>query len=270
METLRNSRINVISKPEEVDMADAWYEFATVDHFWIKGRFRALQNNLHKLRSKKLSFLEIGCGSGTVIKQIEKFTDHSIDGCDLNMFALSKIDNIKGKLYCLNIFEKPEELRENYDGVIYLDVIEHIENDAIFIETGTFYTCKDGYIVINVPALNLLFSKYDIQAGHKRRYTKKMIYALFEKTGIEPISVNYWGLSLLPIALIRKFMLNFISKEKIISTGFQPPSSFLNSLFDKILAIENMLLPNPIIGTSIMAIGKIKVQESHDQTNERV
>jgi hypothetical protein len=181
-----------------------------------------------------------------------------VDGCDLNMLALHQIGKTKGRVLCLDIFDKPKDLLEKYDGVLLFDVIEHINDDSIFLENSLKYVKKGGLVIINLPALNSLFSKYDIASGHKRRYNKKMTSELFSKCNVEEISISYWGLSLVPIAVIRKIMLNLVSKEKIILKGFKPPNSTINKILNWTLALENKLIKSPSLGTSIRAIGRAK------------
>lgn len=253
-----NSKIVVLSDPEKVDMADDWYQYATLDHFWIKGRFRAVMQHESMKALGDIKMLEIGCGNGLIIKQFEETLKVVIDGSDLNMFALEQIAVTNGTLYCLNIYDKPKELLNQYDGIVLMDVIEHIESDAEFLKAGIGYLRAGGLVIINVPALNSLFSKYDIAAGHKRRYNKQMIRRLFNHCQIEEVSIRYWGFALLPIALLRNITLQFVEKKRIISTGFNPPNKVVNWILDKILYFESIIFKSPPSGTSIVAVGKYK------------
>lgn len=252
-----NNKIEILSSPETVDMADDWYQFASLDHFWMKSRFRAIESRLAKEKIGP-TFIEIGCGHGAVIKQFEDRFNVEVDGCDLNMLALNQIKETIGRIFCLDIFDKPKELLDKYDGVLLLDVIEHIDNDLFFLENSLAYVKEGGLVIINVPALNTLFSKYDTSAGHKRRYNKKMMRELFAKCNIDEVSISYWGLSLIPIAIIRKIMLNFVSKDKIISKGFKTPNHTVNKILNWVLAIENNFIKSPSLGTSLIAIGRVK------------
>ena len=257
MEQNPTSPIIILSPSEEVDMADAWYEYASLDHFWIQSRFDAILKVpiAKQLFNKRL--FEIGCGNGLILNQFESYFNIAVDGCDLNPFALEQIENARGKIYSLNIFDKPKELVGKYDGVLLMDVIEHIDNDALFLKTACQYLVAGGLVIINVPALNSLFSKYDVMAGHKRRYTKKMMETLFKECGIEKVSIEYWGFSMIPIAWLRKFMLMFTPDEKVIKSGFRPPNKLMNLLLKKLMQLENVLMKSPPKGTSLVAIGKI-------------
>jgi SAM-dependent methyltransferase len=257
MEMNTNDNIRILSNPEKVDMADDWYQFADLNHFWIDSRFRAIKSKIKKEDIGENVF-EIGCGHGAIIKQFEEGFNVCVDGCDLNIYALNQIRNVKGKIFCLDIYEKHEELLDKYDTVLLMDVIEHIEDDFLFLENSIKFIKRGGIVIINVPALNMLFSKYDLVAGHKRRYNKKMLQELFTKCGVEEISVSYWGFMLIPIAIIRKLMLKFVAKEKVISTGFHPPNNLSNRILNLILKAENKILNSPPIGTSLIGIGRVK------------
>jgi 2-polyprenyl-3-methyl-5-hydroxy-6-metoxy-1,4-benzoquinol methylase len=251
--------IELISDPEKVDMADDWYDFAEPNHFWIRGRYNALEKLLPgAIDYSTCRFLEIGCGNGLIIDQFERFLNTTVDGCDLNLLALNKITNLKGDLYCLNIFDKPEKLLNKYDGILLMDVIEHIDDDSAFLKTATKYLKKGGLVIINVPSINFFYSRYDIAAGHKRRYSKKMMKNLFDKNDIELVRISYWGLTLVPIVLLRKLLLRIVNNNDTIKNGFKPPNETFNKVLDKILRWETKLVKSPFIGTSLIAIGRIR------------
>lgn len=256
-----SKEIKYLSQPAEVSMADEWFEIANKDHFWMEWRFRIIQRLLSQtnILGKGARYLEIGCGHGQFLQQCdERLNDIVVDGCDLNLFALQKITSSKGSIFVYNIFDAPGNMLRRYAGVFLLDVIEHIDDDAAFVRKAIEHIHSDGVVVINVPALSSLFSKYDIVAGHKRRYTRQQMAELFQKCNLEPLHIGYWGFSLLPTAFVRKLYLSFISKEKVISKGFSPGYGWINFLFKLLMKFELMLFQSPPLGTSVVAIGKVK------------
>jgi 2-polyprenyl-3-methyl-5-hydroxy-6-metoxy-1,4-benzoquinol methylase len=251
--------IEVLSPAMTVSMADEWYDFASADHFWMQWRFNVLMPHLKKILSGNIAserFLEIGCGHGQFIEQLDNTIGVVTDGCDLNLMALEKIDSIRGKIYVYDINQFHPSMIDRYSGIFLLDVIEHIDDDVTFIKNSIRHLKIGGYVFVNVPALNALFSSYDTAAGHKRRYTKAMILNLFKEAGIEPLSIQYWGLSLISLVLIRKLYLKFVPSAKIIEKGFNPPSPVFNKLLKTLMAIELRLFKSPFLGTSVMAVGK--------------
>jgi ubiquinone/menaquinone biosynthesis C-methylase UbiE len=59
-----------------------------------------------------------------------------------------------------------------FDTIIYIDVLEHIENDKIEIEKATSLLKPGGKLIVLAPAFQFLFSKFDKTIGHYRRYRK--------------------------------------------------------------------------------------------------
>ena len=247
--------IKYLSEPEEVSMADSWFDMATEDHFWMYWRMERLKcfvkQKLVAFTNKKV--FEIGCGSGTVINQLRSNFDVESDGCDLNDFALKKIRIGENSIYCYNIYDQNENLKEGYDVIILFDVIEHIDDDIDFVNNCLFHLKPGGKCIINVPAYMHLFSKYDQAVGHVRRYSKEMVKSKFKQINGENLHMQYWGVSLYGLAILRKIMYVFRSKN-IVESGFKPPLQIFNSIFKLLAKAESGLLKSPWFGSSLMFV----------------
>lgn len=64
-----------------------------------------------------------------------------------------------------------------FDSVIYIDVLEHIEDDQDELEFAAQLLKDEGTLVVLAPAHQWLFSPFDRAIGHFRRYTKKTLAA---------------------------------------------------------------------------------------------
>lgn len=64
-----------------------------------------------------------------------------------------------------------------YDTILYVDVIEHIEQSRAELARAFQLLRPGGHLVILVPAFNLLYSPFDKAIGHFRRYDKAMLRA---------------------------------------------------------------------------------------------
>jgi len=128
----QNPGIEFLSPPSDCLMADEWYEFATINHFWIKWRFKIIQRMMP--RNYILGeTLDIGCGNGVVMEQIKKRYDCNIVGCDLNLNALKNAISIHKPLYFYNIHQRREELMERFQTILALDVLEHVNDPVSFL-----------------------------------------------------------------------------------------------------------------------------------------
>ena len=59
------------------------------------------------------------------------------------------------------------------DTIIYIDVLEHIENDEGEMHVAAAHLVPGGHIVALSPAFNFLYSPFDEAIGHYRRYVRK-------------------------------------------------------------------------------------------------
>ena len=160
------SAIETLSQPQQVSMADEWFQFATADHFWMQWRHRLLVRALKRAGTPVSRALEIGCGHGVAREMLERDLDIAVDGCDLNRAALEMAKPGKGDLFVYNILDHEPSLLGRYDAVFLLDVIEHIADDTAFLLAAMRHLRPGGLVIVNVPANMLLFSDYDRAAGH--------------------------------------------------------------------------------------------------------
>lgn len=77
-----------------------------------------------------------------------------------------------------------------FDAIIYIDVIEHIENDADELKKATSFLKAGGHLIVLVPAHNYLYSEFDKSIGHYRRYNKKMLIDVAPKE-LKQIDLRY-------------------------------------------------------------------------------
>ncbi len=87
---------------------------------------------------------------------------------------------------------------------VALDVIEHIDDDLAAVRTLSNSTQPGGRIIITVPALPALWSSWDKNLGHFRRYTRSSLGALSAATGLEPIEISYLFPEMLPAGVYRR------------------------------------------------------------------
>ena len=62
-----------------------------------------------------------------------------------------------------------------FDCILYIDVIEHIEDDRAEIRRAWSNLRPGGHLLILVPAHQFLFSSFDKSIGHFRRYSRKSL-----------------------------------------------------------------------------------------------
>ncbi len=58
-----------------------------------------------------------------------------------------------------------------FDIIYYIDVLEHIEDDAAELRAASRLLARGGRLVVLAPAFPCLYSRFDRSIGHFRRYT---------------------------------------------------------------------------------------------------
>lgn len=250
-----------LSEPSKCFMADAWYGMATADHFWVKWRHDVFRKLVPREYLSE-SILEVGCGASVARKMIEDEFACTIDGCDLNLVALKKSVPAKGRTYFYNIHDRNGEFYEKFSTIILLDVLEHITDPVSFLKSICFHLKPGGNLIINVPAFQAFYSRYDEVAGHMRRYNRKSLINELIQAGLIIQDSSYWGMSLVPVLLLRKFVVLFLKKEKVIQTGFNPEAKIVDVFFQGLRALETSISSRAPFGTSLFAVAK---KEGHHE-----
>lgn len=250
------TRIEYLSPVRGTGFPDEWYGMAGEEHFWIRSRTAVALATLDELgprRSEPRKALDIGCGAGQFRDQLEAVTRWSIDIADLSRAALEAARPGRGRVLYYDATARLPELVDSYDAVFLFDVIEHVDPARELLSAALAHLRPGGRLLVNVPALPVLFSAYDAAQGHLRRYTRESLSAEFRGLPCRVDSVAYWGLSLVPLLAIRKLMLGSKPSESTMRVGFRPPGRLVNRALTLLMQAELSLFQRPPFGTSVMA-----------------
>jgi SAM-dependent methyltransferase len=66
----------------------------------------------------------------------------------------------------------------SFDTILYIDVLEHIEDDRVELERAAALLKPNGAVVVLSPAHQELYTAFDANIGHFRRYNRPMFRAL--------------------------------------------------------------------------------------------
>jgi SAM-dependent methyltransferase len=86
--------------------------------------------------------------------------------------------------------------KETFDTILYIDVLEHIEDDLGEMRVALAHVSPKGKIVVLSPAHPWLFNEFDRALGHYRRYTPRSLRACAPPgaTLIEIYALDSFGL----------------------------------------------------------------------------
>jgi SAM-dependent methyltransferase len=122
------------------------------------------------------SVLEVGAGIGNNIPYlfrppVSQWTALEPDAAQAGQIIDPAVRVVVGTLVAI-------EATERFDAILYLDVLEHIENDALEVREAAARLTPGGRLIVLAPAHPFLFSPMDAEVGHHRRYTAAALRAL--------------------------------------------------------------------------------------------
>ncbi len=128
--------------------------------------------------------LEVGAGIGTNTLQLQngnvkRWCCLEPDGSLLRRLDTNTANKtvVPTEIRQGTVAELAREGRE-FDTVIYIDVLEHIEDDAAEVRLALSCLRSGGKLLVLSPAHQWLFTAFDRAIGHYRRYTATMLRKL--------------------------------------------------------------------------------------------
>ena len=151
---------------EEIDkfskIAEEWWDpegkFKPL-HIFNPLRIKYIKNSIikhFKIKKKKLplsglKILDIGCGGGLISEPMSRLGANitGIDASEKNI-KIAKAHLKKNKLKINYKCASPENLnqKENFDVILNLEIIEHVEDVELFIEKSSKLLKKDGLMFV--------------------------------------------------------------------------------------------------------------------------
>ena len=110
--------------------------------------------------------LEFGGGIGSIATIIQAKKEITPDCVELDP-DLRLILKERGFNSCASV----EQLNKRYDHVYLSNVLEHIEDDVSVLRQIHSVLKEDGKVVIYSPTFQVLYTSFDAQVGHYRRYS---------------------------------------------------------------------------------------------------
>ncbi len=153
--------------------------------------------------------LEVGAGLGTITRKlVDRYPE-------LSIVALEPAENVFADLASYaaltpRVTARRQTLTEygadqagGFDAVLYLNVLEHIADDAQELHLAARMLRPGGALLVFGPALEWLYSELDYRAGHYRRYSLRQLRALASAAGLKVASGRYFDvLGVLPYLVV--------------------------------------------------------------------
>jgi len=226
-------------------------------HWWYLGRRQILKSFVSDIRAQAnqdLKILDVGCGTGANLKMLREYG--TAEGVDISQQAL---DFCRERGLVKVQYGSAEDLPHAdaaFDLVTALDVLEHLDDDAVGLREIERVLRPNGHALLFVPAFMFLWGVQDDVSNHRRRYTRKQLVEAVTSAGLEVETVSYANFTFfLPVLCVR-WLMRVLRLSPDTEYGINIPA--LNGVFAKLFAAERFLLKRHRLpfGVSILCVAR--------------
>src|SRR5947209_3252581 len=214
-------------------------------HWWFRGRTEIVKSVLaRKLRAApSKDILSVGCGPAKGLDWLLPFAgpQGSVTGLDVEPAHSTPCP--EGIRFIVGRMEDPPLADRQFDVVMALDVLEHLDDDTAGLKQAIRLLKPGGHLMITVPAFPFLWGGQDVVSQHRRRYTKASLRALLESAGLRSFELTYFNTLLFPVAAAIR------TARRLVGQANRPRSDLegthpglLNSALSRIFGSEQHLI----------------------------
>ncbi len=228
-------------------------------NFWFRSRNRLLIWALRTYFPNAHKFLEIGCGTGYVLSGIREARPELIlYGSECFAEGLSLAAERVGGVIWMQMDVQRIPFVEEFDVIGAFDVLEHVDQDETALMQMFQASKQGGGIIVTVPQHRFMWSRMDVCACHKRRYTKNELTRKIRRAGFEVCRVTSFVSLLFPLMLLSRL------NRRRDSSHFDPVAELeiapaLNHVLGKVQDAERVLIERGLsfpFGGSLLVAAK--------------
>lgn len=174
-------------------------------HWWYRGRRRIIRAELDRLPlPRPADVLDAGCGSGRTLLELVDYGKVSGIELDPDVAAVARDrglgDVVQGRL------EELPWAENSFDLITCLDVIEHTPDDRRTLRELRRVCRPGGFLLVTVPAHQVLWSAHDEYNHHYRRYSRRSLRQAAGAAGWREGRMSAFNSLLLPPAAVVRLL----------------------------------------------------------------
>lgn len=193
---------------------------------------------------------EVGAGIGSVSKLLLERPLGQLTSFEPSRNLFPRLEeNLRGepRATLAPKYFRERDKSERFDSAVYINVLEHIDDDRSEVLDVYEALNPGGHLLVFVPALPWLYSEFDRQLEHHRRYSSRSLARLVVDAGYEIRFLKYFDIAgILPWFVMCKLL------------GMRPSGCSM-ALYDKIVVpamriAEGIL--SPPIGKNLLLVAR--------------
>ncbi len=222
-------------------------------HWWFLGRRAIAQALLHRVLppSRATFILDVGCGTGGMTAALAQ--DYSCSGIDPipEAIAMAKQRFPSVDFRCGHAPEDCRDLIGRADAVTLFDVLEHVEDDFLFVSSLLAAMKPDALLLMVAPHDPAIWGAHDRGFDHYRRYTVTRFREIWEGLPVWEKVISPLNSRLYPFArFLRSWSRTHGRSFGPASTDLSLPPRPLNALLTRIFAGEQTRILQVLDGTA--------------------
>ena len=141
---------------------------------------------------------EVGAGIGSITRVI---LEHPVDHLvafepSSNMFPqLAAVVRSEPRATAVHGVFGAGQAGQEFDSIAYINVLEHVEREREELSAAHAALRPGGHLLVFVPALAWLFSSFDREVGHFRRYSRDALERVVTHAGFEVVESRYFDIA---------------------------------------------------------------------------
>lgn len=209
-------------------------------NFWFRSRNKLMLWALRKYINRFSTLLEIGCGTGYVLRDIaSNFPNAQLFGSEIFIEGLKHASPRLPTVTLMQMDARHIPYKDEFDVICAFDVLEHIKEDEAVLHQINRSLHLGGHLIMTVPQHQWLWSAVDEHACHVRRYSANDLHNKIRLSGFELERSTSFVSLLLPAMIISRLSKRLKkSSAKKSSTSELCIPSWLNTFFFICLQIE--------------------------------
>jgi SAM-dependent methyltransferase len=221
-------------------------------HWWWRTRERAIVHELRRLQPEAgwRRMLDVGSGDGLFFPRLAEFGE--VEGVEPEAALVAPGSPWRDRLHLVP-FDERFRPAHRFDVILFLDVLEHLDDPAAALRHAASLLEQDGYVVATVPAFMWLWTTHDDLNHHRTRYDRRTLRAVVEEAGLRVVRSRYLFQWLVGAKLLVRG-LESIRRPSPSPPGIPPAP--VNALIAGVSAVEERVgrLVAPPFGGSLLMV----------------